>query len=64
MLRRLARGVERWILGVDGASNEVKILRNDVFAIIHDKDMPYVKLDIVALLLGLEEIEWHAVTRH
>ena len=63
LLQRLTRDIERQILGVDDASDEVKILGNDVFAIIHDKDASHIKLDIVTLLLGLEEIKWRALTR-
>ena len=42
---------ERRILGVDSASNEVGVLRNDIFAVIHDKDASDVEFDIVTLHL-------------
>ena len=57
LLERLARNVERQVLGVDDALDEVEVLRDEVFTIIHDEDAANVELDIVAFLLSLEEVE-------
>ena len=50
-----------WILRVSDASNDIRILW-DVFAMVHDEDTLHIKLGVVALLLGLEKIEWHTTT--
>jgi len=57
LLKGFTRNVERKVLGVDDTLDEVEVLRDDVFAIIHDEDTADVEFDVVALLLGLEEIE-------
>lgn len=57
LLEGLARDVEGEILRVDDTLDEVEVLGNQVFAVVHDEDATNVKLDVVALLLGLEEIE-------
>ena len=57
LLERLARNVERQVLGVDDALDEVEVLRDEVFTIIHDEDAANVEHDIVAFLLRLEEVE-------
>lgn len=57
LLERLTRDVERQVFGVNDAFDEVKVFRDEVLAIIHDKDATNVELDVVALLLSLEEIE-------
>ena len=57
LLESLTRDVEREILGVDDTLDEVEVLGNEVLAVVHDEDAANVKLDVVALLLGLEEIE-------
>jgi hypothetical protein len=49
--------VEREILGVDDALNEVEVFGDDILAVVHDEDATNVELDVVALLLGLEEVE-------
>ena len=51
------------VLGVDDASDEVKVFRNDVLAVIHKEVASDIKFDVVALLLGLEKIQGHAVTK-
>ena len=57
LLERLTRDVERKIFRVDDTLDEVEILGDEVLAIVHDEDTADVELDVVALLLGLEEIE-------
>jgi hypothetical protein len=57
LLESLARNVERKILGVDNAFDEVEIFGNEIFAIVHDEDAADIELDVVALLFAFEEIE-------
>jgi hypothetical protein len=49
--------VEREILGVDDALNEVEVFGDDILTVVHDEDATNVELDVVALLLGLKEVE-------
>ena len=60
LLEGLTRDVEGKILGVDDTLNEVEVFGNDVLAVVHDEDAADVELDVVALLLGLEEVEGRA----
>jgi hypothetical protein len=53
----LARNVERKILGVDDALDEVEVLGNELLAVVHDEHAAHVELDVVELLLGLEHVE-------
>lgn len=57
LLERLTRDVEREILRVDDTLDKVEVLGDEVLAVVHDEDATDVELDVVALLLGLEEIE-------
>ena len=57
LLEGLTGDVERKILGVDDTLYEVEVLRDKILAVVHDEDTADVELDVVALLLGLEEIE-------
>ena len=57
LLEGLTRDVERKIFRVDDTLDEVEVLGDEVFAVVHDEDATDVKLDVVALLLGLEKIE-------
>ncbi len=57
LLKGLTGDVEREILGVDDSFHEVKVLGNEVFAVVHDEDTANIELDVVALLLGFKEIE-------
>lgn len=57
LLESLAGNVEREILGVDNTLDEIEVFRDEVLAIVHDKDAADIELDVVTLLLGLEEIE-------
>ena len=57
LLEGLTRDVEGKILGVDDTLDEVEVLGDEVLAVVHDEDAADVELDVVALLLGLEEVE-------
>ena len=57
LLERLARDVEREVLRVDDALDEVEVLGDEVLAVVHDEDAANVELDVVALLLRLEQVE-------
>ena len=57
LLEGLTRDVEREILRVDDTLDKVEVLGDQVLAVVHDEDTADVELDVVALLLGLKEIE-------
>ncbi len=57
MLQGFSRNVERKILRVDDTLDEVEILGNEIFTIVHDENAADIKFDVVALLLRLEEVE-------
>ena len=57
LLQGLAGDVQRQILRVHHALHEVQPLRHQLLAVVHDEDAAHVQLDVVALLLGLEEVE-------
>ena len=57
LLKSLTGNIEGEILRVNDTLDEIKVLGNEVLAVVHDKDTADIELDIVALLLGLEEIE-------
>merc|ERR1719247_745480 len=65
LLERLARDVERQVLRVDDALDELEELGHDVLAVVHDEDAAHVELDVVELLLvaALEHVERRAA-RH
>jgi hypothetical protein len=63
LLKRLTRYVQGEILGVDNTLDEVAYFGDDVLAIVHDEDTANVKLDVVALLLAFEEVEWCTTNR-
>ena len=60
LLEGLTRNVEGQVLGVDDTLDEVEVLGDEVLAVVHDEDAADVELDVVALLLGLEEVEGRA----
>lgn len=60
LLEGLTRDVEREILGIDDTLDEVEVLGDEVLAVVHDEDAANVELDVVALLLGLEQIKGSA----
>lgn len=57
LLESLTRDVEREVFRVDNTLDEVEIFRDKVLAIVHNEDTADVELDVIALLLGFEEIE-------
>jgi hypothetical protein len=57
LLEGLTGDVEGEVLRVDDTLDEVEVLGDEVLAVVHDKDATNVELDVVALLLGLEEVE-------
>lgn len=57
LLEGFTGNVEGEILRVDDTLDEVEVLGNEILTVVHDEDTADVKLDVVALLLCLEEIE-------
>merc|ERR1712195_99715 len=57
LLESLTRDVQRKILRVHNALDKVEPLWHELIAVIHDEHTAHIQLDVVALLLGLEEIE-------
>jgi len=62
LLEGLTRNVEGEILGIDDTLDEVEVLGDEVLAVVHDEDTTDIKLDVVALLLRLEEVEGGTVS--
>jgi hypothetical protein len=60
-LQSLSRDVKGEIFRVDNTLDEVEVLGNDVFAIVHDENAAHVEFDVIALLLRLEEVEGSAL---
>jgi hypothetical protein len=58
LLKSLTGDVKGKIFRVDDTLDEVEVLRDEVFAIVHDEDAANVEFDVVALFLTLEEIKW------
>ena len=56
LLQCLTRDVQRQVLGADDTLDEVEVLGDGVFAVVHDEHAADVELDVVALLLGLKEV--------
>jgi len=57
LLKVLTGDVEGKVFGVDNTLDEAQVLRDEILAVIHDEHTADVKLDVVLLLLGLEEVE-------
>lgn len=57
LLEGLTGDVEGEVLRVDDTLDEVEVLGDELLAVVHDEDTSDVELDVVALLLGFEEIE-------
>jgi hypothetical protein len=57
LLEGFTGDVQGQVLRVDNALDEVEVFRDKVLTVVHDENSADVKLDVVALLLGLEEIE-------
>merc|ERR1712235_51683 len=54
-------GDVQWeILGIDDTLDKVKVLGNDLLAVVHDEHTTNVQFDRVLLFLVLEQIEWGA----
>ena len=58
LLKSLTGDVQRQVFRVDNTLDEVEVLGNNILTVIHDEDTADIELDVVALLLRLEEIEW------
>ncbi|CAH0377059.1 unnamed protein product, partial [Pelagomonas calceolata] len=65
LLQRLARDVEREVLGINNTLDKRQELGHEVLAVVHDEDAAHVQLDVVELLLvaALEHVEGRAA-RH
>merc|ERR1719329_145077 len=63
LLQGLTGDVQRKILRINNTLHEVEPLWHQLLAVVHDEHTTHVELDVVALLLGLEEIE-RSTTRH
>ena len=59
-MESLTGDVQWEILGIDDTLDKVKILGNDLLAVVHDEHTTNVQFDRVLLLLVLEQIEWGA----
>jgi len=57
LLESLTGNVEWKILRINDTLDKVKVLRDELLAVIHDEDTADVELDVVTLLLLFEEIE-------
>jgi len=57
LLKSLTGNVERKILRINDTLDKVKVLRDELLAVIHDEHTADVELDVVTLLLLFEEIE-------
>merc|ERR1712032_1717729 len=57
LLESLTRDVEGQVLGVDNSLDHVEPLGHQLVAVVHDEHSAHVQLDVVALLLGFEEVE-------
>jgi hypothetical protein len=49
LLQGLTRDVEGEVLAINHSLDESEILRNQIFAVVHDEDATNVELDIVCL---------------
>ncbi|SRR6266436_723127 len=63
LLKCLTRNVERQVFRIDDTLDKVKVLRNEVLAVIHDEDTADVEFDVVTLFLTLKQIERCTRTR-
>ena len=57
LLQGFLRDVERKILRIDNTPDEVGILWNKIFTIIHDENAADIKFDVITLLLRLEKVK-------
>ena len=63
LLQHLTRDVQRQIVRVHHAANEVQVVGHQILAVVHDEHTAHVQLDVVRLLLRLEHVERRAL-RH
>ena len=56
-MKSLTGNVEGEIFRVDDTLDEIEVFGNKVLAIVHDEDTADIEFNVIALLLGLEEIE-------
>ena len=57
LLEHLTGDVQREVLGVDDAPDEVQVLGDQLFAVVHDEDTTYVKFNVILLLFVFEQIK-------
>ena len=57
LLKSLTGNVEWKILRINDTLDKVKVLGDELLAVVHDEDTADIELDVVTLLLLLEEIE-------
>ena len=58
VLQIFSGNVKRKIFRINNTSDESKIFRDQLFAIVHNEDSSNVQFNIIFLLLGFEHIEW------
>ena len=56
MLQRLARDVEREVLRVDDAADEVEVVGQEVFALVHDEHVGAIKRETLLEILAVQVI--------
>jgi hypothetical protein len=56
-LKEFSRNIQREIFGVDDTFDEGEIIRDQVFAIIHDENSSDIEFDIIFFLFGFKKIE-------
>ena len=61
LLEHLARDIEREVLAVHHAADEVEVLGHELLAVLHDEHAAHVELDGVLLLAVLEQVEGRAL---
>jgi hypothetical protein len=63
LLESFTGDVKRKIFRVDDTLDEVEVLGNEVLTVVHDEYTADVEFNVIALLLGLEEIERSTINR-
>merc|ERR1719367_2151324 len=61
LLEHLTRDVKWQIFGVYDTLDEVQVLGDELFTVVHDKDPADVQLDVVLLFLVLKQVEGGAL---
>jgi hypothetical protein len=57
LLKHFTRNVEGKILRVNDSLHEVEVLRDELLAVVHDKDTADEQLDVVLMLAVIKQIE-------